>query len=345
MDAYVDALCRELALRHPDKPLQTVYFGGGTPSLLSYGQLQRIVDAIREYCDVSQLEEVTLEANPENLTRDYLEMLASVGFLNRLSIGIQSFHDDELRLLNRVHSRRQAMDAVAFAADAGFRNVSVDLIMGLPGQSAARWEDNLQLLASLMPLNVVNHLSCYELTLEPGSILERQLQMGRVRMADETVLTSQYEMLQQWCETNGFQQYEVSNYCRPGYHSRHNSRYWDRTPYVGVGAGAHSFDGRCRRWNLTDITAYEAGAERGEVPHEEEELTAKDAFNEYLMTALRTRRGVQKEKIDESFRGYLSEQMARFVRARLIEETDTAYRPTDDGLLRADGIAAELFML
>ena len=345
MDAYVDALCREIAQRHPAGALRTVYFGGGTPSLLSPDQLHRIVDAIRAHCDVSQLEEVTLEANPENLSRDYLEMLASEGFVNRLSIGVQSFHDDELRLLNRVHSCRQAMDAVAFAAEAGFRNVSVDLIMGLPGQTVARWDDNLHRLETLLPLEAVKHLSCYELTLEPGSILERQLQMGRVQMADESVLAAQYDALQQWCERFGFQQYEVSNYCLPGYHSRHNSRYWDRTPYVGVGAGAHSFDGNCRRWNLTDIAAYVAGAAEGEVPHDEERLSPKDAFNEYLMTALRTRRGVQKALVDVPFRGYLSEQMAHFVQAGLIEETDTAYRPTDKGLLQADGIAADLFML
>ena len=342
--AYVDALCRELAMRKSDKPLKTIYFGGGTPTLLSLEQLQKIVDTIRQSFDLSQVEEVTIEANPENLTDDYLSGLQKMHFFNRLSIGIQSFNDAELRILNRVHTSRQAKEAIANAAHSGFDNISVDLIMGLPGQSAEGWKRNLDILSNILEFNSVRHLSCYELTVEKGSILERQIQMGRVVMADDDTLGVQYDMLMDWCSRNGFEQYEVSNFCWPGYRSRHNSRYWNRTPYIGVGAAAHSFDGDKRRWNLPDIEKYIDGALKGTVPYEEESLTAADAYNEYVMTSLRTVEGIRKEAVSPEYQSILAKSIQPFVDNGLVEETSTHYRPTAEGILRADGIAASLFV-
>lgn len=342
-EPYVDALCRELVARKTDKPLKTIYFGGGTPSVLTARQLARIVQTIGENYNLSQLEEATLEANPENLTTEYLADLADMHFFNRLSIGIQSFDDAELHLLNRVHNSLQARQAVADAADAGFGNISVDLIMGLPGQTAEAWHCNLDALAGLLTISAVKHLSCYELTLEPGSILERQIAQGRVALADDDTLAAQYALLLEWCAANGFEQYEVSNFSRPGFRSRHNSRYWNRTPYIGAGAAAHSFDGTVRRWNLPDVEQYITGAASGQIPFEEERLTQDDAYNEYVMTALRTVEGIDKAMVAEPYRKGLAEKIQPFVSKALVTETPTHYRPTPSGLLRADGIAVALF--
>lgn len=343
-DEYVDALCRELEIRRVAEPLQTVYIGGGTPSLLSADQLRRIVRTIRDNYDVSSVEEVTIEANPEDLTEAYLVMLADLHFFARLSIGIQSFDDAELRILNRVHNSKQAVDAVCSAARAGFGNVSVDLIMGLPSQTERQWLSNLDTLSSLLDLNVVKHLSCYELTVEPGSILERQLKMGRLSLPDEAVVEKEYGILYEWCERNGFEQYEVSNFSLPGFRSRHNSRYWNRTPYIGVGAAAHSFDGKRRMWNVADVAEYVAKIAKGVLPYDEETLTERDAYNEYLMTSLRTVDGIEKERVPESFKEQLSKSIVPYVEYGLLVETATAYRPTRRGLMQADGIAADLFI-
>lgn len=344
MDSYVEALCRELVVRRKGEPLKTVYLGGGTPSILSLAQLQRIVDTIRDNYDLSQLEEATIEANPEDLTMEYLEGLVSLDLFNRISIGIQSFSDSELHLLNRVHDGRQAVQAVGNAVAAGFDNVSVDLIMALPGQSVDNWKRNLDILSSMDRFDAVKHLSCYELTVEPGTMLERQIAMGRLQTADEEMATAQYQTLQTWCSSQGFVQYEVSNYCRQGFHSRHNSRYWDRTPYIGVGASAHSFDGLRRRWNVADVNSYVKSSMQGAVSCEEESLTAADAYNEYVMTALRTCKGIMKSLVAVEYRAFLKEKIARFVGSGLIVETPESYVPTQQGLLHADGIAAELFV-
>ncbi len=340
--SYVDALCRELALRQHtmDHPITTVYFGGGTPSILVPEQLAQIVETLQSNYDLSHTEEVTLEANPEDLTPQYLEALRAMGFFNRLSIGIQSFHDEDLRLLNRRHDGRQALQAVENAVEAGFSNISIDLIYGLPGQGLTAWRDNLDRVATLP----VQHLSAYALTLEKGTILEKQVEQGRVATATEGEVLDHYESLLEWARSNGFEQYEISNFSKPGFRARHNSRYWNRTPYLGVGAAAHSFDGEYRRWNVADVGQYVASAAIGHIAHEEEQLGLKDAHNEYVMTALRTVEGIEKSQVALPFVTRLKESIARFVAAGLIEDTPTHYRPTHQGLLHADGIAAELFL-
>ncbi len=343
MESYVEAVCKELGMRSCGEHLKTVYFGGGTPSLLPLPLIRRIVGTIRDCFDVSKLEEVTIEANPENLTPEYLAELYDLHFFNRISIGVQSFHDKELHTLNRVHNVHQAIAAVVNTERAGFNNVSIDLIMGLPGQTADSWKKNLDTVGELLKLNCVRHLSCYELTVESGSILERQLRMGRVELSSDEVLVAQYQILLDWCMENGFVQYEVSNFCIPGWHSRHNSRYWNRTPYLGVGAAAHSFDGTMRRWNIADTKRYISGVMSGSIPCEKEMLTDDDAYNEYVMTSLRTVTGIEKAMVAEKYRNYLSQKIYPFVNNGFVTETQTHYRPTAEGLIRADGIAASLF--
>lgn len=359
-------------MRGDGHALKTIYFGGGTPSMLTIGELMRIKTAIEESFDLSQVEEVTIEANPEDVTSEWLKELTEMDFFNRISIGVQSFNDEDLRVINRRHNASQSVEAIRNATEAGFHNLSIDLIMGLPqlkspdsqndnDMSLVSWRNNLKTLDALLPLGSLKHISCYELTVEEDTILYRQLhpaedilksenpkmqKLVRVQLPDEDVVAEEYETLLRWCRQSGFQQYEVSNFALPGWHSRHNSRYWDRTPYLGVGAGAHSFDGKCRRWNLTDIQAYIDGVEKGVVPFGEELLTREDAFNEYMMTALRTTNGISKERLAMLFPEYvqpLASEMEKYKLQGLVIETPESYVPTAKGLLQADAIAAELF--
>ena len=340
--AYVDALCKELAMRRHEAghPVSTVYFGGGTPSVLSVGQLGQIVDALAAHYDIGAVEEVTLEANPEDLTPEYLHALAALGFFNRISIGVQSFSDSDLKLLNRRHSALQAVEAVHNAFDAGFNNISIDLIYGLPHSDTEQWRENLRQVEQLP----VSHLSAYALTIEPGTILAKQVESGRIVTVGEEEVLRQYGALCMWTGAHGFEQYEISNFCHPGCKARHNSRYWDRTPYLGVGAAAHSFDGEYRRWNVADVKQYVEGVAAGHIAHEEEQLGLKDAHNEYLMTALRTVEGIAKDKVMQPFAARLAKEVRKFVDAGWVDETPTHYRPTAEGLLHADGMAAELFI-
>jgi oxygen-independent coproporphyrinogen-3 oxidase len=341
-EAYVDAVCRELTMwsYKMEQPVRTVYMGGGTPTVLDTMQLGKIVECIKSHYDVGGLEEVTIEANPEDLTPGYLERLRGLAFFNRISIGIQSFSDDDLRLLNRRHNARQARMAVENAYKAGFENISVDLIYGLPNQSAEGWQANLDLVSQLP----VTHLSAYALTVEPGTILASQVERGTVEPGGEEMALKHYGLLKHWAEKEGFLQYEISNFCKPGFRAIHNSRYWNRTPYLGIGAAAHSFDGTHRRWNVADWKEYVEGAMAGRIAHEEEELTLKDAYNEYLMVSLRTVDGIDKSCLDAPFALRLEKDIARYVDAGWVEDTPTHYRPTAEGLLHADGMAAELFV-
>ena len=338
VESYVDALLDEMERRKEEQahPIQTVYFGGGTPSILPIGQMARIVEGLRRCFGLSQVQEVTIEANPEDLTPDYLQALAGLHFFNRLSIGIQSLDDGMLRLLNRRHTAQQALDAVANAHAAGFHNISVDFIYGLPTHST----HNATLSVLHSPFStlhspfstLISHVSAYSLTVEPGTALAVQVEKGRVVLPGDDEVVRQYHALHDKLVAEGFEQYEVSNYARSGCRSRHNSRYWDRTPYLGLGPGAHSFDGVCRRWNNPDGTVGE------------ERLTAADAYNEMLMTALRTTDGLAVSVVPEGQRERLHRLMQPYVACGWIAFDGSRYRPTAEGLLHADGMAAALFV-
>lgn len=350
-DAYVDALCSELAMRAGELCKEegggdTLYLGGGTPSLLLPHQLSRLKDTLCQQMDTTKLQESTLECNPENLTLDYLSTLQELRLFNRLSIGIQSFRDDDLRLLNRAHNARQAISAVLEAQHAGFRNISIDLIYGLPGQTLQSWKDNLAIAGDMH----IQHLSCYALAVEHNTMLEKQIAAGRTQPADEEVVMEQYNYLLEWAAENGFRQYEISNFCKPGHHAIHNSRYWRRRPYVGVGAAAHSFQGNIRRWNVADITNYILGVEQTNTGNQtsryyfEERLTERDAYNEFIMLGLRTMNGICKSSMPSALMPVLRNAITPFLEKGLLQETVTHIIPTPQGLLQADGIAAELFL-
>lgn len=347
-ERYVEALCKEIgerAWREDDGERhapKSIYFGGGTPSLLGIEELARIVERIKECYRLDALREVTLEANPEDLTKEYLENLTRLEFFDRLSIGVQSFSDKDLRLLNRNCGSKQVAEALENARNAGFENISIDLIYGLPGQGIEDWKENLKRLEKVA--EGVTHLSSYALSVEPGTMLSKQIEMGCIASADEETVMEEYEMLLDWCGGHGFEQYEISSFSRKGKESFHNSRYWDRTPYMGLGAAAHSFDGKRRRWNVSDIEKYCDGVLGGKEYSEEEVLSPIDAHNEYVMTALRTTKGIEKERIEAQYRDVLAREMERFVKTGLIVETENRYVPTKEGLVRADGIASELFL-
>ena len=329
VESYVDALLKEMEVRKKEQahPIKTVYFGGGTPSILPVDQLTRIVEGLHRCFDLSQVEEMTLEANPEDLTPEYLSALRGLEF-NRLSIGVQSLDDKVLRMLNRRHTAAQAITAVEDAHAAEFNNISVDFIYGIES------------IVSIEPIvSMVNHISAYSLTVEPGTALAMQVEQGRVTLPGEDEVVRQYHELHRLFEAAGFRQYEVSNYARPGCESRHNSRYWDRTPYLGLGPGAHSFTlsdggstsvarGGKRRWNNPDGT------------WTEETLTEADAYNELLMTSLRTVRGLPLDAL----RNTTKSQLQPYLDCHWLVFRDGYCSPTPEGLLHADGMAAALFI-
>ena len=343
-DNYVEALLAEMEERKGEQthPIKTVYFGGGTPSILPIDQLSRIVERLRCCFDLTQVEEVTLEANPEDLTPQYLDDLATLRFFNRLSIGVQSLDDGVLRLIGRRHTAQKAVDAVENAHKAGIHNISVDFIYGIL--------DNLEKLENLDLLEKVTHVSAYALTVEPGTALAVQVEQGRVMLPGDEEVVRQYYALHRQLEAAGFRQYEVSNYARPGFESKHNSRYWDRTPYLGLGPAAHGFDGKRRRWNVSSVEEYISRLSRSSRYYEDETLTAADAYNEMLMTSLRTVRGLNLAQVPEQNRKELHHKIQPYidcgwiVLSTLNSQLSTVYCPTTEGLLHADGMAAALFV-
>lgn len=332
---FVDALLREIHLRGTghNAPVQTVYFGGGTPSLLPLHDLRRIVDTLASVFDLGRVREATIECNPEDLSPDYVSGLRQIGLFNRISLGVQSFDDSLLRLVGRRHTAAQATAAVETLSQAGFDNITVDLIYGIPGLDNNAWLEAVTRAAALP----VKHISAYALTVEEGTALHRQVESGRLAMPDDDVVVSQYHILCRTLRSAGFEHYEVSNFARPGFASQHNSRYWDRTPYLGFGPAAHSFDGLRRRWNVSDVARYVSSLGEGGGWYGEELLSDADARNEAVMTGLRTARGIPHRLASP-------QQMQPYIQRGWIVDDGTAYRPTESGMLYADGMASDLFV-
>ena len=296
LEEVVAAMHRELSERRGylrDQRIETLYFGGGTPSLLSVEQLAGLKRRVEELFDCSHLGEVTLEANPDDLTRPYLEGLRKAGF-NRLSIGVQSFDDEELRWMNRRHTAQRAEEAVREARAAGFENLTLDLIFGVPGFGEEVLRRNLERVLALEP----EHISAYHLTIEPDTALGRKEARGELCAVEESISEREYALVHETLTRAGYDHYEISNYARPGFRARHNSAYWQGREYLGIGPAAHSFDGRSRRWSLDTVESYASG--RG-FRFEQELLTERDRLNEYLMTHLRTAEGISFREMGEQF--------------------------------------------
>jgi len=296
---FTEALCRELIQRSNylnSASVHTIYFGGGTPSVLSFEEFQTIFNTIYQQFKVDIDAEITLEANPDDLTTDYLSTLAALPF-NRISIGIQSFDDTELKAVNRRHTANQAIQAVNDARKAGFHNISIDLIYGLPGQSFDQWTQHLEQAFRLEP----EHISAYGLSYEEGTGLWKQRNNGLVRETSDEVMLQMYRYMLLQMNEKGYEAYEISNFAKPGYRSRHNSSYWQMIPYLGAGPSAHSYNGTGRHWNFPHLINYIEAIEAGSEYSEGEELSKNDACNDYVMVRLRTREGIEENDILSRF--------------------------------------------
>ncbi len=298
-EAYLSALLKELDIASsylPDKHVATVYFGGGTPSLLDISEVETILTALSQRYNLSADAEITFEANPEQLDKQYARDLKSMG-INRLSVGIQSFSDNILQLLKRRHTAAEAKQALLTVFEAGFENVSVDLIYGIPYRSENQWNDEL-VLAFSFP---ITHLSAYSLTVEPSTLLDRKIRSKQFLPIDERIEEDNYKQLIDKAQSSGFVHYEISNFAKNGWFSRHNFAYWEGVPYLGLGPSAHSFDGHSRQWNPADIQQYVQNIEVGHREEEKELLTIEMQFNEYVMLMLRTFKGIDIEHIKTHF--------------------------------------------
>jgi len=345
IEKFLSALSEEMTLRKEEsagKTIRTVYFGGGTPSLLPPSQLQYILDDIHRHYDIDPDAEITIEANPEQLTLDYSKELKTLGF-NRISIGIQSFHDEILQFLGRKHTAKEAVQSVENAHKAGFENISIDLIYGVNERDNTLWLKELE-TAFVMP---IRHFSAYALTVEENSLLYRRIRQHKTVEPDEDLASVQYAILSEAVAKSRFAQYEVSNFAVNGWESRHNSAYWDRTPYLGLGPAAHSFDGAHRSWNAPTLSDYFAQIEQRKPFHERETLTGTDRYNEYLLLRLRTRAGIDLREMEALFgrerTGGLLRHFETDVDARHYERTPDRLRLTSEGLWFADGIAGDAF--
>ena len=340
------ALRKELLLRKEElreQVVETIYFGGGTPSVLEQGEIDDLLDAVGEHYRVSPDPEITLEANPDDLSPGRLEALAR-SRINRLSIGIQSFFEEDLRFMNRAHNARQALTALNQAKEY-FENISIDLIYGVPTSDLTRWKKNIEIaLQSGVP-----HISSYALTVEAGTALERFIQKGIVPDVDDEAAELQFQYLADTLEAAGFVHYELSNFGKPGFFSRNNTAYWQGKTYMGIGPSAHSFDGQRRSWNISNNPLYIKALLKEELPSEVEVLSQRDRYNEYVMTGLRTMWGVSLQRIDEEFgrlfREYLLQQAEPHIADRYLFLDGDVLRVTRKGRFLSDGLASDLFML
>jgi len=337
-----------ISSRPPSEPVETIYIGGGTPSLLDHSELQRILDTVRSSFEVSRDAEITLEANPDDLSETQLLSWRELG-INRLSIGVQSFFEEDLRWMNRAHNAVQAEAALQLAL-LHFDNITIDLIYGTPGLTDEKWSSNVRKAVSLG----VPHLSCYALTVEPNTPLQKMITGKKVDDVDPDKQSAQFLLLMNWLKEAGYEHYEISNFARPGFRSRHNSSYWKGKPYYGFGPSAHSFNGHERWWNISNNNAYMASINKDVIPFEKETLTPAQRFNEYIMIALRTDEGVDLSRIRRNEWKMAASELDKIVESllkksrgyekrELVELKGDELRLTMQGKLLADGIAADLF--
>ena len=347
----VDAILREIELQKnylTGKTIETIYFGGGTPSLLDERELDRFFEKIYQIFDVKKDAEITLEANPDDLTLKKLQELKSTP-INRLSIGVQSFSEIDLKSMNRAHNVMEADSCIQNAQSLGFDNLTVDLIYGSPTTTNEQWETNVQ---KLFDFNIP-HLSCYCLTVEPGTALDHFIKKGKAQPVDDEKSAHQFEVLMQMMEANGYDHYEISNFAKPENHARHNSNYWFGKSYLGVGPSAHSFDGKSRQWNIANNALYIKAVELDETNSsdsssrfEKEILSPEQQYNEYVMTALRTMWGCDLEKIKiwgDDFEKYFLEKSEIFIENKTMHREKDHFILTKNGKLLADNISMELF--
>jgi len=342
----IHALLDEIRLRKncwQNEAIETIYFGGGTPSVLTIEELNLILDAVYHHFQVNEKPEITLEANPDDLSPDYLLLLAK-SRINRLSIGIQSFFDADLQLMNRAHNAEQAKQSLALATTY-FDNITLDLIYGIPALSDEKWRQNIETALSFG----VPHISAYALTVEPKTALHQFIQKKQMPALDESQAEAHFRLLVELLEAQGFVHYELSNFGKPGYFSRNNSSYWLGKKYLGIGPSAHSFDGHTRSWNVSNNAKYIKSIQSLILPSETEILSITDRYNEYVMTGLSTIWGVSFAHIEAQFGlaylEYLHTQIQPHLQAGLLQVEHNIVTTTPKGKFLCDGISADLFMI
>ncbi|WP_350284701.1 radical SAM family heme chaperone HemW [uncultured Croceitalea sp.] len=345
-EQMLGAIAKELELRKAEfagTTVETIYFGGGTPSILTVEEIEKLLGTIHQHYAVVTNPEVTLEANPDDLTGNKIEQLAESA-INRLSIGIQSFYEEDLKLMNRAHNAQEAEDTLSQAIRY-FDNVSVDLIYGIPEMSNERWKNNIKKALEFQ----VPHISSYALTVEPKTALKAFIDKGLVPHVDDEVAQAHFNILNETLTEAGYRCYEISNFGKPGYFSKNNTAYWQQKPYLGIGPSAHSFDGDRRGWNINNNTKYIKALEEGKLPIEIETLSKTDKYNEYIMTGLRTIWGVSLAKIaaefGQNYKKYLESQAEKHLENHLLYIDNDHLITTKKGKFLADGIASDLFML
>jgi len=323
--------------------IDTIYFGGGTPSLLEQEELHTILDRLRRLFSIHPQAEYTLEANPDDITAEKLAAWKELG-INRLSIGIQSFFEEDLQWMNRAHNAQQAEACIRLAQQAGFNNLTIDLIYGTPGLTDSRWQENVQKALALG----VPHLSCYALTVEPGTALQKMIAQHKKEAVEEEKQARHFTLLMQWLQQAGYEHYEISNFAQPGFRSRHNTSYWQGKPYLGLGPSAHSFNSGARQWNIANNSLYIQSLQKDNVPFEAEQLSPTQQLNEYIMISLRTAEGIDLNRLEKQFgeqaRNNVLASLQPYLQSNRCLIAEERIILTKEGKLFADGIAADLFV-
>jgi oxygen-independent coproporphyrinogen III oxidase len=340
------ALAKEIEMRKSefqDEVVETIYFGGGTPSILTIEDLRLLIDAVYKNYDVTENPEITVEANPDDLSKERIIELSN-NKINRLSIGIQSFFEDDLKMMNRAHNSEEAKECLEFATQF-FDNISVDLIYGIPEMSNEKWLQNIETALSFN----IPHISSYALTVEPKTALHSFIQKGIIPPPDDEVAQEHFQILVDKLAENDFIHYELSNFGKENYFSKNNSSYWLGKKYIGIGPSAHSYDGEKRSWNVSNNILYLSSIQENKLPSETETLSQTDRYNEYVMTGLRTIWGISLDRIQTEFGktylDYLNEQAAKYIEDHLLFIDENILRTTKKGKFLSDGIASDLFLL
>jgi len=343
---FLKAVLREADIRKDytgKEPISTIYLGGGTPSVLPASEIKMIIDHLKENFNVEKESEITIELNPDDVTPSYMEQLKKLG-INRISIGVQSWDDIDLKMLNRRHTGEQALSAVELAFKSGFGNVTMDLIYGIPGMGTEKWSANLDRAIS----TGITHLSAYHLSIEPGTMFGKMKDKGLLKETDEEESASQFNMLIDKTEAAGFVHYEISNFGKPGYFSVHNTNYWRQVPYLGLGPSAHSFNGYSRQWNIRDLRKYVNYVKKGKDFFEREELDLKTRFNEYVMTSLRTMWGIDLEYVEKTFEkegfDYVMNLAGKFIGYGMMKHEKNTLVLSNQGKMISDNIISEFMM-
>lgn len=343
---YINAVCREMELRknYIREPFSTIYLGGGTPSLLDEAELTKLFQYINNVYDVDRNAEITMECNPDDITQEFTNMLSRLP-INRVSMGAQTFADSRLRLLHRRHNSDEVKHAVKLLREAGIKNISIDLMFGFPDESLSQWKEDI---SAALALNV-EHISAYSLMYEEDTPLWKMLDTGKVKEIDEELSLTMFKELVCQLTDAGYEHYEISNFARPGYRSRHNSSYWHQVPYIGLGAAAHSFDLNSRQWNVADLKLYIEEINNGIIPMEREELDNDTTFNDIITTALRTSDGIDlnalETRLGKRYRNTLISAAGKHLEQGLLEIRHDRLRLTSEGIFISDMVMSDLMIV